>query len=79
MTNYGTFMDKFIENYKEMLAILVQARIASDRIDEWQKSLEDVMNPEPRSKGYYKTQYIDCQAIIDGTFKYDKIDYEKYV
>ena len=71
MTKYGTFMDKFIENYQEMLEVIVQARIASDRVDEWKKSLEDVINPEPRSKNYYKTKVIDCQAIIDGTFDYN--------
>ena len=38
--NYGTAINNLINNYKEMLEILVQARIASDRIDDWQNDLD---------------------------------------
>ena len=79
-TNYGTALDSLIVNYKEMLTLIVQARIGNERVDEWKKALDLVENPEQvRSKDYFKTKVINCQDIIDGTFKYDKIDYEKYV
>ena len=68
MNNYGTFMDTFIENYQEMLELIIQARIASDRVDDWQKALESVLNPEPRSRHDYKYQVIDS-----------RIDYDKYI
>ena len=76
-TNYGTALNSLIVNYKEMLTLIVQARIGNERVDEWKKALELVENPEPVRSRLPKV--IDCQAIIDGTFKYDKIDYEKYV
>lgn len=44
--NYGTAINNLIENYKEMLGILVQARISSDRIDDWKKDLDLVTNPD---------------------------------
>lgn len=70
MNNYGwgTNMDKFIENYGEMLEVIVQARIASDKVDEWKKSLEDILNPEPRSRHDYTYQVINS-----------RIDYDKYI
>ena len=82
-TNYGTFMDAFIENYKEMLSLIIQARIASDRVDAWQKSLNGVVNPEPIRSRLPKV--INCQSIINGTFEFDDIGlegteyYEKYL
>ena len=44
--NYGTAVNKLINSYLEMLELIVKARIATDRIDEWQKDLELVINPE---------------------------------
>jgi len=44
--NYGTAVNNLIDNYTEMLGILVQARIASDRIDDWKKDLDLVINPD---------------------------------
>jgi len=68
MNNYGTFMDTFIENYQEMLELIIQARIASDRVDDWKKALESVLNPEPRSRHDYTYQVINS-----------RIDYDKYI
>ncbi len=44
--NYGTAVDKLIDNYQEMFTLIVQARIAGDRIDEWKRDLDLVLNPE---------------------------------
>lgn len=44
--NYGTAVNKLIDYYQEMLEILVQARLASDRIDEWKNTLDVVVNPD---------------------------------
>ena len=44
--NYGTAMNKLIDNYQEMLELIVQARIATDRIDEWKHDLDLVINPD---------------------------------
>ena len=44
--NYGTAMNKLIDYYKEMLELIVQARLASDRIDEWKETLDVVTNPD---------------------------------
>ena len=44
--NYGTAVNKLIDYYEEMLGILVQARLASDRIDEWKNTLDVVVNPD---------------------------------
>ena len=44
--NYGTAVNKLIDNYQEMLEILVQARLASDRVDDWKNTLDVVINPE---------------------------------
>lgn len=72
-TNYGTALDSLIVNYKEMLTLIVQARIGNERVDEWKKALDLVENPEQvRSKDYFKTKVINCQDIIDGY-------YEKYL
>ena len=35
--NYGTAVNKLINSYLEMLELIVKARIATDRIDEWHK------------------------------------------
>ena len=47
--NYGTAIDKLIDNYREMLELHIQARLASDRIDEWKNTLDIVINPEQTS------------------------------
>tara|TARA_R110000824_G_scaffold52052_7_gene144702 strand:+ start:5258 stop:5542 length:285 start_codon:yes stop_codon:yes gene_type:complete len=47
--NYGTAIDKLIDNYQEMLELLIQARLASNRIDEWKNTLDIVINPEQTS------------------------------
>ena len=44
--NYGTAMNKLIDNYQEMLELIVQARIAADKIDEWKHDLDLVINPD---------------------------------
>lgn len=44
--NYGTAVNKLINSYNEMLELIVQARIATDRIDEWKKDLDLVTNPD---------------------------------
>jgi len=44
--NYGTAMNKLIDYYKEMLELIVQARLASDKVDEWKSVLELVTNPD---------------------------------
>jgi hypothetical protein len=44
--NYGTAMNKLIDYYKEMLELIIQARLASDRIDEWKEVLSVVTNPD---------------------------------
>lgn len=76
MSEYGTFMDTFIENYKEMLTLIVQARIASDRVDEWQKSLKGVVNPEPVAFGDRVLEWlIHIQYPSVETNSY----YEKYL
>ena len=47
--NYGTSMNLLIDYYKEMMELIVQARIASDRVDEWKKVLDLVTNPDQTS------------------------------
>lgn len=44
--NYGTAMNSLIDYYKEMLELIIQARLASDRIDEWKEALNLVINPD---------------------------------
>ena len=44
--NYGTAINKLIDNYQEMLELIIQARLASDRIDDWKNTLAIVINPE---------------------------------
>ena len=44
--NYGTAMNKLIDSYNEMLELIIQARIATDRIDEWKNDLDLVINPD---------------------------------
>ena len=44
--NYGTAMNKLIVNYSEMLELIIHARLASDRIDEWKETLKLVTNPD---------------------------------
>jgi len=44
--NYGTAMNKLIDYYNEMLGLIIQARLASDRIDEWKEILNLVTNPD---------------------------------
>jgi len=39
-------MNKLIDYYKEMLELIIQARLASDRIDEWKEVLSVVTNPD---------------------------------
>jgi len=50
--NYGTAMNTLIEYYEEMLELIVQARLASDRVDEWKKVLDLVTNTD-------QTKYIE--------------------
>tara|TARA_R110002012_G_scaffold271038_2_gene456186 strand:+ start:239 stop:487 length:249 start_codon:yes stop_codon:yes gene_type:complete len=80
-TNYGTAITTLIVNYKEMLELIIQARIGNDRIDEWKKAVDLVENPEQVRSRLPKE--INCQAIIDGTFKFDDDGgnkyYEKYL
>ena len=44
--NYGTAVNKLIYCYEEMLELLIRARLASNRIDEWKKILDLVTNPD---------------------------------
>lgn len=75
-TNYGTAITTLIVNYKEMLELIVQARIGDERIDEWKKALDLVENPEQVRSSLSKV--ISCQALIDGTFEFDEYNGKKY-
>jgi len=44
--NYGTAMNNLIDYYKEMLELIIYARLASDRVDEWKETLNLVTNPD---------------------------------
>jgi hypothetical protein len=63
--NYGTAINNLIDNYTEMLGILVQARIASDRIDDWQKALDLVINPDQTRLTQLALRYLcgECNEI----------------
>ena len=80
-TNYGTVLNSLIVNYKEMLTLIIQARIGDARVDEWKRALELVENPEQVRSRLPKE--ISFQDIIDGTFKFDEdagnTYYEKYL
>ena len=45
-TNYGTALNRLINYYKEMLELIIHARLASDRVDEWKETLYIVTNPD---------------------------------
>jgi len=66
--NYGTAINNLIENYKEMLGILVQARISSDRIDDWKKDLDLVTNPDQTRLTQMALRYLcgECDEIRVG-------------
>ena len=63
--NYGTAINDLIDNYKEMLGILIQARISSDRIDDWQNDLDLVTNPDQTRLTQLALRYLcgECNEI----------------
>ena len=61
--NYGTAMNRLIDSYKEMLELIINARIASDRIDEWKEILNLVTNPDQTlmpitTRPYFYDEYL---------------------
>jgi len=44
--NYGTAINRLIDYYKEMLELIIHARLASDRIDEWKAALYLATDPD---------------------------------
>ena len=63
--NYGTAINKLIDSYHEMLELIVQARIASDRIDDWQNDLDLVTNPDQTRLTQLALRYLcgECNEI----------------
>jgi len=57
--NYGTALNKLIDNYQEMLELIIQARLASDRIDDWKNTLAVVINPEHIKSEFFKSTDLE--------------------
>jgi len=70
--NYGTAINKLIDSYHEMLELIVQARIATDRIDEWKKDLDIVINPDQTKMnliwicGECEEMRVDDERVLAG-------------
>ena len=49
--------DKVIDYYKEMLELIIHARLALDRVDEWKKALDNVSTDQTHLSTTTSTNY----------------------